>query len=87
MPTILVGIVQLILPIDPANIRSIGVNVTFLISITVMLASTISPIKGLSLVRQINMLTTKATLGAWKRAYPLMHDANHFRVLSEFPIS
>lgn len=83
----LVGIVQLILPIDPANIRSISVKITSIISITVMLASTISPIKGLSLVRQINMLTKKATLDAWERAYPLRHDANNFRVLSELPIS
>lgn len=55
-PTIMTGIVQGILSIDPTNVRAVIINSTAPASLAVMSAYVITPIQELRFIGQVNML-------------------------------
>jgi len=87
LPIVQTSIVQRILPIDPTNVWTVGINGTLPAGCAVMSACAIASIQEPRFIGQVNMLAAQAALGARECLHHLANDASHFRVLAELPIS
>jgi hypothetical protein len=66
IPAVAARVVHFVLPINPTDVRSVGIDRTLLATITVVFAGAVAPIQEPGFFSQVDILATLAALGTRK---------------------
>jgi hypothetical protein len=70
IPAVSIGVIECVLPVDPTDVRPLGVDRTTFAALTVVPAGPVAPVEKSGLLGQVDVLATQTALGARKGFHP-----------------